>query len=318
MKIYIWGTGCGAGELLDSGIEIEKTEGFIDSFPSGKSFMGKPVFLPEELPADDYFIVVASRHSGEIASKCRELGLDMSRVLFLRNHYVLTDLNSSYKLAGELLGEKTVERLQENVRIVPTPEWTASELLDEKDLENDWVRISSLVQTARRLEGLKGAAAELGVYRGDFARCINALMPGRRLYLFDSFEGFDASEAGREGKAGSGFAEAHKNTSAELVMKRMPHPEKVIIKPGLFPESAEGVNESFAFVSLDADLEDSSYAGLLYFYPRLVHGGVIFVHDYGSGTLPGVRAAVERYENVLGKKLHAAVLPDVNGTLMIF
>ena len=35
MKFYIWGTGCGAGDLIDSGIDLRKVDAFIDSYPSG-------------------------------------------------------------------------------------------------------------------------------------------------------------------------------------------------------------------------------------------------------------------------------------------
>ncbi len=318
MKIYVWGTGCGAGELQDSGVSPEKVYAFIDSYPSGTEFMGRPVLLPEDVRwDDDSFIIVTARQSGEILERCRQLGFDPERVLFLKNHYSLNDLNCSYETAKTLFGEKTAEKLRQPVRIVRTPEWTGSPLLGEKDLENDWVRVASLVQAARRLEGVKGAAAELGVYKGAFARCINALMPERKLYLFDTFEGFDPEEAAAEGKAGSAFAEAHKNTAEDMVIKRMPHPENVTVKKGLFPGTAEDINEEFAFVSLDVDLEESTYAGLAFFYPRLAPGGMIFIHDYSNPALPGVAAAVIRYEAVLGEKLHAMPLPDVNGTLVI-
>ena len=318
MKLYVWGTGCGAGELQSSGIDLKTIHAFIDSYPSGSGFMGKPVLLPEDVRRDEeYFIIVTARQSGEIAARCGEIGLDLSCVLFLKNHYGLSDLNRSYATAEKLLGAEAVEKLRQQVRIVRAPEWTDSPLLGEKDLENDWVRVASLVQAARRLEGVKGAAAELGVYKGAFARCINALMPDRKLYLFDTFEGFDPDEAAAEGKAGSAFAEAHKNTAEAMVLKRMPHPEQVILKKGLFPKTAEDVTVEFAFVSIDVDLEESTYAGLAFFYPRLAPGGMIFVHDYSSPDLPGVAKAVERYEAAIGKKLHAMPLPDVNGTLVI-
>ncbi|MBR6351850.1 MAG: class I SAM-dependent methyltransferase [Firmicutes bacterium] len=318
MKIYVWGTGCGASELQEYGVDPKDIHAFIDSFPSGPEFMGKPVLLPEDVRWDgDSFIIVSARQSGEISEKCAELGFDPERILFLRNHFRLVDINRSYDNAVGILGENAAEHLRGSVRAVRTPEWTSSPLLGEKDMENDWVRVAALVQAARRLESVRGAAAELGVYKGAFARCINALMPDRKLYLFDSFEGFDEKEAESEGKTGSMFAEAHRNTAEDMVLKRMPHPEQVVIRKGWFPETANDIAEEFAFVSLDVDLEESSYAGLAYFYPRLSPGGMIFLHDYSSPSLPGVSKAVVRYEAVLGEKLHAMPLPDVNGTLVI-
>ena len=32
MGIYIWGTGCGASELLERGLQLEQVSGFVDSF----------------------------------------------------------------------------------------------------------------------------------------------------------------------------------------------------------------------------------------------------------------------------------------------
>ena len=33
MGIYVWGTGCGASELIEAGLKPEKIEAFVDSFP---------------------------------------------------------------------------------------------------------------------------------------------------------------------------------------------------------------------------------------------------------------------------------------------
>lgn len=76
------------------------------------------------------------------------------------------------------------------------------------------------------------------------------------------------------------------------------------------------MEDQFVFVSLDVDLEDSIYEGLNYFYPRLVHGGYIFVHDYTSKCL-GVEVAVDKYEKAMKCILPKVPLLDVNGTLVI-
>ena len=48
MGIYVWGTGCGASELLESGLEPDRVTAFVDSYPCGDTFLGKPVLLPEQ------------------------------------------------------------------------------------------------------------------------------------------------------------------------------------------------------------------------------------------------------------------------------
>lgn len=79
---------------------------------------------------------------------------------------------------------------------------------------------------------------------------------------------------------------------------------------------AEGLDETFAFVSLDMDFEESIYEGLKYFYPRMSENGYIFVHDYNS-SLRGVEKAVDRYEEDYKVNLRKMPLCDANGTLVV-
>ena len=49
MKLYVWGTGCAAGDLIDAGLAIERVRAFLDSDARGGSFLGRPVLRPEAL-----------------------------------------------------------------------------------------------------------------------------------------------------------------------------------------------------------------------------------------------------------------------------
>lgn len=145
-----------------------------------------------------------------------------------------------------------------------------------------------------------GAVAELGVYQGDFAREINRIFPDRICYLFDTFEGFAASDCMEE--INRGYASENKdgyfsNTTEELVLGKMQHPERCCICKGFFPESANGIEETFCFVNLDADLYAPTLAGLEYFWPRMVSGGVILIHDYFSKAFKGAKEAVKEFSN---------------------
>ena len=48
------------------------------------------------------------------------------------------------------------------------------------------------------MQGDKGECAEAGVFEGDFAKWINQYFPDRKLYLFDTFEGFDMRDIEKE------------------------------------------------------------------------------------------------------------------------
>ncbi|MBO5557042.1 MAG: hypothetical protein J5927_07640, partial [Oscillospiraceae bacterium] len=104
MHIYVWGTGCGAGDLLDRTLSAEQVEAFLDSAPVSNSFLGRPVLRPEELTGREVdLILVASRQSEGIAARARALGLDPEKLLFTKNNWSLTDKNQSYERAEKFL-----------------------------------------------------------------------------------------------------------------------------------------------------------------------------------------------------------------------
>lgn len=162
------------------------------------------------------------------------------------------------------------------------------------------------------LHGIDGSCAEVGVYRGDFAVEINRVFSDKKLYLFDTFDGFDSRDMKVEEKINGNYLSikhwtedgsmSFKNSSVETVMERLPFPEHVTIKKGFFPETFDSFNEDkYIFVNLDTDLYQPIKEGLELFYPRMVTGGIILVHDYYS-MLSGVAKAVDEFV----KMYHAA------------
>jgi O-methyltransferase len=62
--------------------------------------------------------------------------------------------------------------------------------------------------------------------------------PDRKLYLFDTFEGFDERDVKIELKNNySAGNQDFSNTSVELVLNKMKHKDNCIIKKGFFPET---------------------------------------------------------------------------------
>lgn len=182
----------------------------------------------------------------------------------------------------------------------------------------DYVRTGTLELIVHEIKkkNVEGATAELGVYKGKFARFINGHFPDKKMYLFDTFEGFDEKDKNIEvEKNYSGADQDFKNTSVNAVLSIMPHPENIIIKKGYFPETAEGLEEKFCLVSLDTDLYEPIYNGLRYFYPRLSNGGYIMIHDFNNDLYLGARAAVEQF--CKEERLNFVPIPDVAGTCII-
>jgi len=327
VKIFIWGTGRVAGNIIGNYIDLNLVEGFIDNTADKKEYMGKKVFSPDRLLNMEYdAVLVANLYSTEIYNQCINLGIDLKKTIFLYKNYVIQDLNNDYEFIKEILGERVSDIVKNRYHMIRGVEMQGKLCLHDKEekesyLENDYVRIKSFEMAVKevRKRNLSGAVAEAGVFKGDFAQFINYAFPNKDLYLFDTFEGFDANEALAEVKAGNCtdvFVQTYKQTNVEAVLSKMEYPNRVIIKQGIFPESINGLESDFAFVSLDMDFEESIYAGLEYFYPRLLEGGYLFVHDYNS-SLTGVERAVDRYEKNNNIKLCKMPLCDANGTLAI-
>ena len=182
----------------------------------------------------------------------------------------------------------------------------------------DYVRLATLELVCNEInsKGLKGNVAELGVYKGKFARYINLYFKERKLYLFDTFEGFDERDVRLEKKEGfSSGSQNFADTSIESVLNRMPYKENCIPVKGFFPESANNIHDEFVFVSLDADLYEPVYEGLKFFHPLLVPGGYIFVHDFNNDNYAGARKAVENF--CKEKNISFVPIPDSAGSAII-
>jgi len=181
----------------------------------------------------------------------------------------------------------------------------------------DYIRLATLELAAHEIEkrNLSGNIAEVGVYKGKFAKYINQYFPSKKLYLFDTFQGFDEKDIQTEKRLGLNDAnQDFSNTSVDLVLKNMPFPKQCIVKKGFFPETTAGIEDSFVFVSLDTDLYEPIYQGLLYFYPRMVKGGYIFVHDVNNDSYKGASKAVEKFSEE--KDISFLAIPDSCGSVV--
>ncbi len=179
---------------------------------------------------------------------------------------------------------------------------------------HDPVRYGSISLALERLreEGIEGAMAEVGVWRGHTSKLIRALEPTKKFYLFDTFKGFSPKDL-PQGSGDCRFSD----TSVEIVKKNVGSLKGVTIIPGYFPESAKSLEkERFSFVMLDVDLFAPTLAGLEYFYPRMSSGGYIFIHDYNS---PESNWAVSKATNefMRDKEEKLIEIPDVGGSVVI-
>ena len=70
MGVYVWGTGCGATELIERGLSREGITAFVESNPDSAEFLGRPVLPPEQVPVSDCdLMIVTTRYEAEIGAR---------------------------------------------------------------------------------------------------------------------------------------------------------------------------------------------------------------------------------------------------------
>ena len=210
-KIIIWGTGERARKLVERKyFETCDIQGFVDTYKKEKSFLGYNVVdildLPDSLKSIDY-LVIANQYFIEILALCAELKIDRDRIVITDN--VQDSVFQEMFLRLKDISEELYFLLEDRqLRFVKTNE------SDQKDLgritgkgkyqtpiyTKDYFRYRTFEFVAKEIlqDKVEGAVAELGVFRGTFASLINEIFKEKRMYLFDTFEGFVTEEAANE------------------------------------------------------------------------------------------------------------------------
>jgi len=158
-------------------------------------------------------------------------------------------------------------------------------------------RISEIISS----RNISGSIAECGVYRGWSASYLNEFYPQKKIFLFDTFDGFDERDMVFESSQSKEWFSIRKDEyliqkSTEYILKKCIYPENIVIKPGYVPESFQGIeNETFAFVHLDMDMYKPQLAALRFFSNKMTDGGIILLHDYYRIDLPGTKKAVDDF-----------------------
>ena len=165
-------------------------------------------------------------------------------------------------------------------------------------------------------EKLDGDLAELGVYKGNTGSLLAAMARqlGRTAYLLDTYQGF--AEKDVTGIDAAQQVSSFADTSVAAVRARVGEANVRFIR-GYFPETASQLPENGAYclVHLDCDLYAPLHAALRYFYPRLVRGGFLIMHDYASLAWEGAEQAIDQF--FADKPEKVVPIPDKSGTAII-
>jgi O-methyltransferase len=201
--------------------------------------------------------------------------------------------------------------------MMPTYEELEREILDDL-AEPRWTcydrpRLRMLWDCVQAVRELPGDIVELGVFRGGTARLLCRAAPERRVFLFDTFEGFPPRhpiDYLGEGCQGAWTAGAFDQTSEALVRGYLADCPNAIIRAGKFPETLwvrAGVEPTAdlpaaaggrlclaqaALVHFDADLYRTLADAIGYLWPVTAVGGRWLVDDVGRPECPGIVPAL--------------------------
>ena len=145
------------------------------------------------------------------------------------------------------------------------------------------------------LRNPRGQVWECGVWKGHTAALLAAIAEeaGIQIHLFDTFEGMPEVNPEWDSHCKGDFADTSLG-DAENYLKEFK--STTVFHQGLIPETFKGCEAAeITFAHIDVDLHRSVLDCLEFIYPRLMPGCAIVVDDYGWGSCPGAREAVEVY-----------------------
>src|SRR5690554_2814099 len=210
IKVIIFGTGEGSKKALEI-IDLEKVDifAYVDNEQSkqGTYYNGIKVENPLAVNKYEYdYIVIASIYYQEITAQLLMMNVHGSKIVqlfepkmakvFVKEIY---EDNMKYKsiikdkyLAGYYKNYAICDMIvfdsERNKKLYNYPDYLLKGI--------DYVRVSTVELIARevRERNIQGSVAELGVYKGDFSKLISEIFPDRKIYLFDTFEGFSQDD----------------------------------------------------------------------------------------------------------------------------
>lgn len=160
------------------------------------------------------------------------------------------------------------------------------------------MEVREIILCAQEALAVKGDFVEMGCYKGDTSLVLAEILKGtgKRLFIYDSFEGLPMKGEKDESVLGQDFREGELKVSKREVKERFLRAGLAvpIIKKGWFSELSDlDLPDEIAFAFLDGDFYESIKDSLRLVLPRLAKGGILIVHDYINPALPGVKKAVD-------------------------
>jgi O-methyltransferase len=173
-------------------------------------------------------------------------------------------------------------------------------------------RMNILVWAARQAVKLPdGDFVECGVFQGDMSYVVyhaaGLVQSGRKMHLFDSFEGIDPARVaeGEYGLSSSYVEQANvhyrKAGLYESVCARFASLPGVSVHKGSLPEALEGrAPERIAWLHIDLNAAKPEVDTLAILFDRVVPGGIVLLDDYGWLVLKAQKDAEDSFFRARG------------------
>jgi len=294
MKKIAWGT----SKLLEMYLVEAGKDHFsyyIDDFSSKKEFLGierrHSSVLRKEKKGSYKIIVfaVSNRSLQEISIKLNDLGLEYGK---------------DFIYYSDFFYQNFVKKIKRDLGVKIDPkiyQFAFSFTLNSRSLLHTTILGSWLfLELIKQVDKLKGQIAEVGAYEGGNSLCALNFMTylnSKRFYILDSFEGFPELNINdpKEHKKGDYNIKVSFN---EIKDRFFIFPQAKLLKD-FVPASFKRIpkNEKFSLVFYDCDLYQPALDTFKFFWPRIVRGGYLIIHDYKTeaGGFTGVKKATDQF-----------------------
>ena len=214
--------------------------------------------------------------------------------------------------AVEAYGGRAIVTCTGDISLEPSTTKVVSRILRARDVVevcraagaysvNPYEKLKLMADELLKTLNLPGAVADVGAYRGGTSLILRRLAPDKRLYLFDTWSGTPFNDDLCHHKKGE--------WAVSLVdCKKLVGEAEY--REGVFPYTAEALDEQFCFVFVDPDTYQTVRDAITYFWPKLVPGGRIVFDDYGWEPCAGVKKAVDEAftDKIVFPQLHTCVV----------
>jgi O-methyltransferase len=163
-------------------------------------------------------------------------------------------------------------------------------------------RCYMLYAFASQAINLSGNWYECGVFRGGTAAMLAMLLNDKlhnsttQLHLFDTFEGMPDTDPEKDLHQQGDFSDTSLEAVSEQVLKNIQDQSLVHFHKGFIPDTFASLeSHQISFAHIDVDIYKSIIDCCEFIYPRMQGGGFMIFDDYGFGSCPGAREAVDEF-----------------------